>query len=309
MPSVKVKPPSPAPSLFLLLLTASVAASQDAIPPVWLDCGASEPPPPPSPSPSPSPPTFTNGSFFRANLLELLNVLPRAAAATGFASLSFGAGSDRAFVRGLCRGDSAPVECLADLQVAVRNLSGSCTSSRRAAVWFDKCSITYADTNASTGHEEDFRQVMYDVRMVADPDSYEQTYYALMRRLVARAASGGGSARMFATGEAEYARDDPNGTMYGLVQCMRDLGAADCERCLQASVPQLPAYSLGHQGGVVLGYNCYLRIQIYTYYDLALDAPPPAAQPPPVPSPTSAGERRGEFRLWPTHSTLLCLDS
>jgi hypothetical protein len=64
--------------------------------------------------------------------------------------------------------------------------------------------------------------------------------------------------------------------------------------CLQASVPQLPCCK-GNQGGVVLAYNCYLRIQVYTYYDLALDAPPPAAEPaPPVPSPPPAGETSGE---------------
>ncbi|CAO2201152.1 unnamed protein product, partial [Urochloa humidicola] len=33
-------------------------------------------------------------------------------------------------------------------------------------------------------------------------------------------------------------------------------------------------------GGVVLGYNCYLRVEIYTYYDVALDAPPPLAPAP-----------------------------
>ncbi|XP_062222968.1 cysteine-rich receptor-like protein kinase 34 isoform X2 [Phragmites australis] len=291
-----VKHPAPSPPLLLallLLLTASVATSQDdATRPTWLDCGSASP----SPSPAPAPTSGGGGTSFRANLLAILGALPHAAAPTGFASLSLGAGRDRAFVRGLCRGDSAPPQCLADLQVAVRNLSGSCSSSRRAAVWFDKAYATYADTNASTAAEKDFRAILYDVRTVADPGGYEQAYDALMSRLVARAA--GGSARMFATGETQYASDDPNGTMYGLVQCMRDLRAADCDRCLQESVPQLPRCCSGHQGGVVLGYNCYLRIQIYTYYDLALDTPPPpAAGPlPPVPSPTAGRERRGKRR-------------
>ena len=88
-------------------------------------------------------------------------------------------------------------------------------------------------------------------------------------------------------------RAAPNGTMYGLLQCMRDRTPAECEQCLQDSVEQLPGCCYGNQGGVVLGYNCYLRVEIYTYYDLALDAPPPGR---PAPPPSSfVGERRGEL--------------
>ncbi|KAM0925787.1 hypothetical protein ACQ4PT_003950 [Festuca glaucescens] len=162
------------------------------------------------------------------------------------------AGSDQVFVRGLCRGDSSPSECLANLQVAVRDFGGKCAPSRSAAEWYDKCCITYADTNASIGYEELLSEVFYDTNRVSDPDSYGRTYYALMKRLVARVASGGGntSARMamFATGEAVYAPSDPKGTMYGLVQCMRDISSAECDRCLQLAVPKLPTCCWGYQG-------------------------------------------------------------
>ncbi|KAL6660888.1 hypothetical protein ACP70R_000272 [Stipagrostis hirtigluma subsp. patula] len=98
---------------------------------------------------------------------------------------------------------------------------------------------------------------------------------------------------MFATGEAVFDRRAPSGTMYGLVQCMRDRTAAECGWCLRESVQQLPSCCYGHQGGVVLGYNYYLRMEIYTYYNLALDAPP---APAPAPS-TLNGERRGKKRI------------
>lgn len=273
--------PSPLlPSILLLLLAASVTTSQAR----WVDCGDG----PPSPSPSPFPSTSVTTSSitpFRANLLKILAALPRAAAPTGFASLSLGAGRDRVFVRGLCRGDLAPPRCHADMEEAVRSLGGSCLASRRAAAWNDVY-ITYADTNASTPLEEAFRHVIYDSRTVAYPAAYNEAYGALMARLVADAAGGGVEAGrpFFATGTwlAPYA-SDVNGTMYGLVQCMPDRTAADCAQCLQDSVPQLPKCCRGHEGGVVHAYNCYLRIQIYTYYDMSLDAPPPSpANPPPL---------------------------
>ncbi|CAM0883388.1 unnamed protein product [Alopecurus aequalis] len=301
MPSVKVKPPPPAPAVLLLLLAASFAVSQAGV-----VCGDS------AASPSPAPPptsTSANSSAFGANLQTLLNALPQATAPTGFASLSLGTGSDRAFVRGLCRGDSGPSTCLADLTDAVQDLSSRCGSNRSAGAWYERCYISYADTNDSTTYEDRIGEGFMDTRMVADPESYERTYYALMSSLVARAAGGGGnrSARtsMFATGQAVYAPSDPNGTMYGLVQCMRDRSDAECERCLQGLVPGLPFCCKGHQGGVVRNFNCQLRVQLYTYYDLALDAPPPGqaapppppdAPPPPVPSPSSSGGIPGKRR-------------
>ncbi|CAM0907944.1 unnamed protein product [Alopecurus aequalis] len=202
---------SAAPALVLLLLSACIAASRAGV-----SCGDS----PASASPT------SNSSVFRANLMELLSALPKAAAPTGFASLTRGAGSDQVFVRGLCRGDSPPAECLASLQVAVRDLGGRCASSRSAAGWYDKCCITFADTNAPVGYEELLGEVLYDGNKVSHPDSYERTYYELMKRLAARAANASAGTPMFATGEAVYAPGDPKGTMYGLAECMRDLSAA-----------------------------------------------------------------------------------
>ncbi|XP_048573024.1 cysteine-rich receptor-like protein kinase 44 [Triticum urartu] len=278
--------PSRALALVLLLLAASKAASQG----VCID-------PRPSSAAAPAPPTSntTNSSAFRTNVLTLLNALPQAVAPTGFASLSLGTGRDRAFVRGLCRGDTTPSQCLADMQASVIDLRGRCASNRSAAAYYDKAYITFADTNDTINlyYEKRSLNALYDVLTVSDPESFDQTYNVLMKRLVARAASeGGNTSAMFATGEAVYAPSDPKGTMYGLVQCMRDLSASQCDWCLQSLVPVLPTCCYGYQGGVARNFNCLLRIQIYTFYDLALDAPPPAA-----PTPGSPDETRRNTRL------------
>ncbi|KAM0929986.1 hypothetical protein ACQ4PT_001228 [Festuca glaucescens] len=286
MPSVKVKPPSPAPALALLLFAASFAVSRAGI-----KCGDSANPPSPAPPPTS---TTANSSAFAANLQTLLNALPQATAPTGFASLSLGTGRDQAFVRGLCRGDSAQSTCLVDLIEAVQDLSGKCGSSRSAGAWYERCYISYADTNDSAAYEERIGQIAYDT------DSYNRAYYALMSRLVARAAGGGGngSARtsMFATGEAVYAPGDPNGTLYGMVQCMRDRSDAECERCLQGLVPRLPSCCWRYQGGVAQNFNCHLLVQLYTYYDLTLDAPPLAPAAPSSPPVPIRGNRRSSKR-------------
>ncbi|TVT97126.1 hypothetical protein EJB05_57637, partial [Eragrostis curvula] len=241
-----------------LCTVATFAATTNPF--TWLDC------PSPPPSPSPSPPASSINSAFQSNVFALLDALPNAAAPTGFASLSGGEGTDRAFVRGICRGDSAPDDCAAYLQSAVLDINGHCNTNRRAAIWYDKCFLSYADTNASTAYEDAFRQELYNYRNVSDKVAFEKTYYALMSRLSARAVNGTResplAAPMFATGQAVYDRNVPNGTIYGLVQCMRDRTAAECDKCLRESVQQLPRCCYGHQGGVVLGYNCYKKTDV-----------------------------------------------
>jgi hypothetical protein len=279
-------------ALFLLVLAslAVVVTMQDSNPFTSVDCQSSGSGTP-SPAPSSSSSSNLNNSAFWSNVVALLDALPSAAAPSRFASISSGNGTTRAFVRGICRGDTLPADCAKYLQNATLTIQSRCNrSSRRAGIWYDKCFVSYADTNASTSQEQSFRSILYNTGEVGDKDAFETTYYALMRQLTARVVNGSGTATspsssssslrsvspMFATGEAVYDAAAPNGTMYGLLQCMRDRTQAECEQCLKDSVGRLPSCCYGHQGGVVLGYNCNLRVEIYTYYDLAIDAPPPS---------------------------------
>ncbi|TVU42136.1 hypothetical protein EJB05_08527 [Eragrostis curvula] len=259
-----------------------LALGQSSIIPKYLDC----PSPPPSPAPSPPPSNTTAATKFHDNVVRLLDALPSSTATTGFASLSRGDGADRAFVRSLCRGDVPAGDCKTCVTDAAAELNRNCSGGgRQAGIWYENCFLSYSDTNASAGYEQTYRQELYNRFNASDTDAFMRTYYALMNRLSARAVAGEpespATAPMFATGQAVYDTNAPNGTMYGLVQCARDRTAAECKQCLQTSVAQLPHCCYGHQGGVVLGYNCYLRVEIYTYYDLALDVEPapPAAAP------------------------------
>jgi len=263
----------------------------------WVDCQSL-----PSASPSPSSSSSSTNSTFWSNVDALLDALPSAAAPTGFASLSRGDGADGAFVRGLCRGDSTPARCATYLRDAALSIRSRCNdSSRRAAIWYDDgsgvtipapmyCFVSYADTNASTAYEDAFRQPFQNAVVVSDKDGFERSYNALMAHLAARVVNGSDDtapAPMFATGAVVYDAAGPNGTMYGLLQSMRDRTVAESGKCLQDSVQQLPSCCAGHRGGVVLGYNCYLRMEVYPYYNLALNGPPivvPAAL---------VGERKG----------------
>ncbi|CAL4925609.1 unnamed protein product [Urochloa decumbens] len=122
-------------------------------------------------APPPAPPTH-NSSSFRANLASALAGLPSmvAAASEGIVFLEpepVDAGPDRVFARGGCfgqpgsGGSSWPGACLACLKTAARELAGGCQGTRRAGAWRDGCFMAYADTGASSAHEDAFRGWFY----------------------------------------------------------------------------------------------------------------------------------------------------
>ncbi|CAO2189135.1 unnamed protein product [Urochloa humidicola] len=288
---------------FLLVLAVVASLSTLATSQINVDCQSPVAvPPSPAPLPSSSSTTTTTNSTYWSNVVALLDVLPSAAAPTGFASLSRGTGTDIAFVRGICRGDSTPADCATYLRAATRGITSRCNStSRRAGIWYNKCFVSYGDTNASTTRELQYRAILFNSKNVSNKDAFENTYYALMRRLTDRVINSSGTASspapMFATGEDVYDPTAPSGkkTMYGMLQCMRDRTAAECNRCLRDSIPKLLGCCYGHQGGTVRAYNCRLRVEIYTYYDIALDAPPPPPLPPLAPAPSNfVGDTTGK---------------
>ncbi|XP_039131121.1 putative receptor-like protein kinase At4g00960 [Dioscorea cayenensis subsp. rotundata] len=66
--------------------------------------------------------------------------------------------------------------------------------------------------------------------------------------------------------------------------CTRDLSKEDCNTCLSSYIPQIKNLGNGHQqGGVLLGMSCYLRFEVYPFYNFSAinaDTSPPVSSPP-----------------------------
>ncbi|GMY36998.1 cysteine-rich receptor-like protein kinase 15 [Fagus crenata] len=71
------------------------------------------------------------------------------------------------------------------------------------------------------------------------------------------------SKRMFSTGEIKYSR---NRTIYGLVQCTRDISERFCDNCLVSALGDLKACCKSREGGIVVSRNCNVRYQMYRFY-------------------------------------------
>ncbi|KAM0848068.1 hypothetical protein ACQ4PT_054620 [Festuca glaucescens] len=252
------------PILLLVAMTATAGASEDRANLYVTKCY-----PPPTP-------TADGGSAFRGNLLYLLDALPSVAAPTGFASLSLqtagSAVTDRALVRGLCFGDSAPKQCRRCLSNAGKKITEQCgDASRRAGFWDERCILGYAEgANSSAGADDDFGAVVFSGDTVPSPDIVSvRRLDALAQFLAPRATKGSVAIADATTPASKGDATDGNRTVRVVALCARDRAPAHCRGCLRdASLVVAKTWEVG--GGAhgrvaaVLGSNCYLRFEIST---------------------------------------------
>lgn len=114
-------------------------------------------------------------------------------------------------------------------------------------------------------------------KSISNPDQFNQILKYLLSNLSTEAAFNP-SRRMFATGEVKFSAKQ---TIYGLVQCTRDISTGDCKICLDSASGDLDACCFGKQGGIILSRNCDMRFEMYTFYN--------ASSSNLLPNPTSQG--------------------
>ncbi|KAJ3695983.1 hypothetical protein LUZ60_001360 [Juncus effusus] len=224
---------------------------------------------------------FTTNSTYQSNLNHVLSTLSSTGSLTGFFSTQ-GDAPNQVYARAYCRADIASLSvCQSYISTAAEDIKSRCPFAKRAIIFYDKCAVSYSDTNTTSQYEKSWQFIWYNVNNVSDAQNFEGLYTELMGNLASQAAN---SSRMSEFGQANYTNDI---TMYGLVNCIGGITQEECYSCLQQSIGDFQNCCWGKQGGVVLRYECYLRSEIYNYFvSTVINAPPPPPQfLPPVPSP------------------------
>ncbi|KAL6888798.1 hypothetical protein ACP4OV_009824 [Aristida adscensionis] len=221
---------------------------------------------------------LTGNSQYRVNLGALLSDLPARAAANrgGYANGTAGVAPDMIFGFSMCYADYNWFEC----QDCLQRL---CPSSRQAKAIYDACTLHYSDQPFFSVVDLHAQYYVHKNGYVTDVAGMNATRWALMTQLTAQAA---GSSLRFGNGSMGY-RDSggESQVMYGLAQCTRDLGAADCRRCLIGFVADLSIWCPNNTMGAVKGYSCYVRYQIGDPLDITIPPPLPGPSPPPPAGP------------------------
>ena len=216
-----------------------------------------------------NPENFTANSPFAANLNQVLGHLSANVPPTGFGVSTAGGGEGEANGLGLCRGDVTAPNCKACVVEAAKELGNRCPYNKGAVIWYDNCLVKYSDEGFFGKIDTANRFYMWNVQDVVNPETFNPKVKELLGGLAYKASASAQTPKLYATGELELgaAGSGADQKLYGLAQCTRDLGAADCKKCLDDAISELPNCCTGKRGGRVVGASCYVRFELYPIVD------------------------------------------
>ncbi|KAJ1691992.1 hypothetical protein LUZ63_016147 [Rhynchospora breviuscula] len=241
---------------------------------------------------------YEAGSTYYSNLKQLVTSLAsNASKSGGFYRDTVGVGSPDQ-INGLimCYADATQTDCHDCLKTAaneVANLS-ICEYRKTAATHYNACFLHYSNQNFIS-ITQNFQPVCLQKpdANTAGPDFLStSSVQSLISSMTTDASN---LEQKYASNKTNYSA---NQTMYGLVQCTRDLIADECAKCVESYV----AFANGSKpncsdqlGARIMGPNCYIRYELFSFnvatYTVPLPSPPPLSPPsvPPVPPPVPAG--------------------
>ncbi|KAA8524571.1 hypothetical protein F0562_010994 [Nyssa sinensis] len=202
---------------------------------------------------------YTETSPYGSNLNALINLLYAKVPPTGFGLGSVGQDQNRVNGLALCRGDVSSTDCRTCVIDASKEIRERCPCKKGAIIWYDNCLFKYSDVEFFGKIDNSNKFYMFNIQNVNDPTPFNQKTKDLLSDLASKAYV---SPVLYATGELEL---EDSKTLYGLVQCTRDLSSADCKKCLDGAISELPSCCDGKQGGRVVGGSCNFRYEIYPF--------------------------------------------
>ncbi|KAF7847433.1 hypothetical protein BT93_L2972 [Corymbia citriodora subsp. variegata] len=205
---------------------------------------------------------FTASSPYESNLSKLTSFLYTMTPASGFGLGSIGQYQDQVYGLALCWGDTSPSDCKACVADAGAEIRRLCPRNKGAIIWYDNCMFKYLDTDFFGQIDNTNKFYMWNLNNVSDPEVFNSKVRGLLTGLMDEAYT---VPKLYATGEMGL---EDKTKLYGLVQCTRDLTAAECKECLEGAMGELPSCCDGKEGGRVVGGSCNFRYEIYPFVNV-----------------------------------------
>nr|DAD20608.1 TPA_asm: hypothetical protein HUJ06_022071 [Nelumbo nucifera] len=223
--------------------------------------------------------SFAPNSLFETNLNILLPSLSSNAINTGFYNTSVGEYPDQVYGLILCRGDITPEVCRNCLETIIDDVKQLCPDRKGATVWFLMCFLRYSDHRFFSSTEELGTVHIQTTTNMTDPDRFLPFVKDFMGNLSFQAAFDPSNS-MFAVKKEQFTAFI---TVYGLMQCTRDLSRNDCYECLQVAMKHYESCCYFNRAKI-LRFSCFIIIELYPFYQDSS-----ATLSPPLPSITSEG--------------------
>ncbi|KAG2375455.1 Cysteine-rich receptor-like protein [Vigna angularis] len=210
-------------------------------------------------------PLYNLNSPFHHNLNLVLGLLSSdTASKAGFYNTFIGEETNRVYGQSLCRGDIGnSTVCKECIEKASQDIMNRCRSES-AMIWYNLCQVRYSfqsfDVVAYTGK---YPKQNDEEKNVSDPIRFREYLTFLMKSLSNEAAFNPVK-NMFAAGEIDYPGKK---TIYGLVQCTRDMSHDGCSTCLSYAFTEITACCSYREGGIILSRTCNMRFQMSQFFN------------------------------------------
>ncbi|GMH12059.1 hypothetical protein Nepgr_013900 [Nepenthes gracilis] len=202
---------------------------------------------------------FSANSSYDINLNRLETYLYDQTPGWGFALGSVGSNQYQAFGLSQCRADVFFQDCQTCVAEAKDALNKLCPYNKGGIVWYDNCLLKYLDQDFFGQIDNENKFCLLNVNNVSDPALFNKKVIDLLSQLSLRAYV---NPRLTAYGETMF---NEATTIYGLVDCTRDLSNDDCKKCLDEAINELPSCSGGKKGGRIVSGSCHVRYEIYPF--------------------------------------------
>ncbi|XP_060173201.1 cysteine-rich receptor-like protein kinase 25 [Lycium barbarum] len=227
--------------------------------------------------------TYSPYSSYRSNLESLLATLSSNAngGKSYYNSTSGGEdGSEKIYGMFLGRGDVSEDECQDCMTGATAEIIQYCPKLKIAMVYYEHCFLRYS--NQSTYPEPDpsiftnpNKSSSYVLRngctINIEPHRFSQQLRDMMDEIATAIDHWG---KRFLTKETNFTNEK---TIYTLAQCIPDLSASDCLKCLKTVITKFPVCCYGRRGARIYYPSCNIRYEEYLFYKIkTVPVSPPA---------------------------------
>ncbi|CAL9015213.1 unnamed protein product [Prunus brigantina] len=211
---------------------------------------------------------YADNSAFQKNLDSLLISLPSNASVFKMYNTSTGNDTaDRVYGLYMCLNYVTNETCHDCINTAQSAIVTLCPSSKEAVVWEEMCQLRYSDANFFGKLNVADNIPLANKKNISDPEKFESLVNETLRGLAKQAAYNL-SAKMYATRDVPF----EDKVVYALVQCTTDLSGDDCGQCLQKAIVDVLREFYFSIGARLLSRSCYVRYELYAFYDGATEA-------------------------------------
>ncbi|KAL2921047.1 Cysteine-rich receptor-like protein kinase 25 [Bienertia sinuspersici] len=205
--------------------------------------------------------SYTAGSTFEENLNNILfTQLQPNTTFRAYANFTNGTGVDRVNALYFCRGDIDVDSCQECIQNAVQEIVHKCKFKKQGIVWYEVCTLRYANYTIFSLDEMSPYQLYYNRTSLVSElylGPHRQLFSDTMNDLLNEAGHDNGTSSGFF--DVKEANLSSSLKLRGLAQCSPFISSSFCESCLRAAYKRMDLWS----NTLVFFPSCYIRFDLY----------------------------------------------